>query len=281
MNKNQLNKQIWQFFIFTFLFSWLLWLPGILITHNLVQKYDILLKINNVLVWFAGVGPSFVALYLLYRNDGITGIKKVLGRIFKLDLGYWIYPIIFLIPITLIGAHLLNIVLFKASLPQSGLLKEPWWIPVLFIVFFIFQFGEEIGWRGFALDRLQNRMNALFSSILLGSLWALWHLPMFFMNGFGHHDYHLPFGQFLLTLILLSIIITWLQNNTKSSLFAAFVIHAYINLCGEVLPLIEKNTERQGDYTVWLITNILLFSIVVLILSIWGYKKLVRQNRAI
>jgi membrane protease YdiL (CAAX protease family) len=276
-----MNKQIWQFFILTFLFSWLLWLPGILMTYNWIPKNEVLITINNVLVWVAGVGPSLVAVYLLYRNDGITGIKKVLGRIFKLNLGYWICPIIFLIPTTLIVAHLLNIILFESSFPQSGVLNEPWWIPVLFIVFFIFQFGEEIGWRGFALDRLQRSMNALFSSILLGSLWALWHLPMFFINGFGHHDYHLPFGQFLLTLILMSIIITWLQNNTKNSLFAAFLIHTYINLSGEVLPLIDRSTEKQGDYTVWIITNILLFSIVVLILSFWGYKKLIRQKRAI
>ena len=70
------------------------------------------------------------------------------------------------------------------------------------------------------------------------------------------------------------------QKNTKSSLVPAFIIHAPINLSGEVLPLIEKNLEIQGDYTVWIISNILLFLFAIVILIFWGYKKLVRQKSA-
>ena len=86
---------------------------------------------------------------------------------------------------------------------------------------------------------------------------------MFLTEGFGQHDNHLPFSQFFITLVLLSIIITWFQNNTKGSLVPAFTIHAFINLSGEVLPLIEKNENAQGNYNAWIILNIILLFIII------------------
>lgn len=271
------NQQLWRFFILTFLLSWLMWLPGLLITNNLFNPGQTLSTITNVLKWVAGMGPSLAAIFLIFRRDGKIGVKKLFGKVLNTRLGYWYFPIFFLLPITLVFAHLVNIFFFNASFPKTGLLAEPWWIPVLFVIFFIMQFSEELGWRGYALDRLQKKWNALFSSILLGSIWAIWHIPMFLINGFGQHDNHLPFGQFFLTIVLVSVLITWFQNNTKDSLIPAFIVHALINLSGEVLPLIEKNNEIQGDFTVWIITNILLFLYVIIIVLFWGYKKLARQ----
>ena len=270
------NQQLWQFFLLTFLFSWLLWLPSMLITYNLITTSQTFITISNILNWVAGIGPSLSAIYLVIKFDGKTGAKKLFKRVLELKLGYWYFPVFLLLPIMLVFAHLLNIIFFDASFPKTGPLAEPWWIPVLFVIFFIMQLAEELGWRGYALDRLQKRWNALFSSILLGSIWAIWHLPMFLTSGFGQHDYHLPFGQFFITAVLMSIFITWLQNNTNGSLIPAFVIHALINLSGEVLPLIEKNKEIQGDYTAWVISNILLFLFVIVVIFFWGYKKLAR-----
>ena len=115
------------------------------------------------------------------------------------------------------------------------------------------------------------------SSLIIGVLWAIWHLPMFLSKGFPHYDNHLPFGQLFITLVIASIFITWLQNNCKGSLIPAFVIHALINISGEVLPLIEKNKEVQGDYTVWIIVNVLLAIASILIILIWGQKTLMRK----
>ncbi len=227
------------------------------------------------------MGPSLVAIYLVIKFDGKVGAKKLFKRLLQVRLGFWYFPVILLIPLVLVIAHILNIVLFHVSFPQAGLLTAPWWIPLVFAIFILMQFSEELGWRGFALDRLQNKFNALSSGILLGIFWAAWHIPMFLINGFGQHDNHLPFEQFFLTIILVSVLITWLQNNTRGSLIPAFIVHALINLSGEVLPLIEKNNGTQGNYTVWIITNILLFLSVISIVSFWGYKTLVRYKRTI
>ena len=160
-NSSHTNQSLWQFFFITFLFSWLLWLPGVLITYNLINPNQTLITINNILQWVAGIGPSLAAIYLIIRNDGKKGIKKLFRRVMNLKLGFWYFPVFLMLPITLFSAHLINILLFNASFPQTGLLNEPWWIPILFVIFLIMQFGEELGWRGFALDRLQKKRSAL------------------------------------------------------------------------------------------------------------------------
>lgn len=271
-------QQLWQFFTLTFLFSWLLWLPGVLISYKLINPSNTFITITNNLKFIAGMGPSLAALYLIIRNDGKTGVKTLFQRVLNIRLGYWYIPTLLLLPTILIVAHLLNKLLYNKSFPKTGLLLEPWWIPILLIIFIIMQFSEELGWRGYALDLLQQKWSALFSSVLLGCIWGIWHIPMFLTNGFGQHDNHLPFGQFLLTLIFMSIFITWIQNNTKNSLVPAFIIHSCINLSGEVLPLIEKNREIQGNYTAWILTNTLLFFAAIIVIAFWGYKKLTRSQ---
>ncbi len=101
---------------------------------------------------------------------------------------------------------------------------------------------------------------------------------MFFSQGFGHHDKQLPFGQFLVTLVLVSLFITWLQNNTNGSLLPAFALHAMVNVSGEVLPLIEKSEEVQGDYTSWIIANVLFLVLAIIVLVVWGSKTLTRNE---
>ena len=233
--KEDSAHQLFYFFLLTFAFSWLMWLPGILITYNVILEHPALRVTNNILSWMAGTGPSLAAIILVLRYNGKSGLKPLLKRVFMAKLGRWYFPVLLLLPVTVLAAHQINSFWFNASFPQTGLLREPWWIPVVFIVFLVLQFGEELGWRGYALDRLQTKWTALSSSLIIGSFWAIWHIPMFISAGFGQHDNQLPFHQFFITLVLLSVFITWFQNNTDGSLLPAFITHAFMNLSGELL----------------------------------------------
>jgi membrane protease YdiL (CAAX protease family) len=96
---------------------------------------------------------------------------------------------------------------------------------------------EELGWRGYALSRLQARWNALVSSLILGAIWALWHLPLFFIKDtlFYRHGAWSPwFWQFMTTVIPLSIIFTWIFNNTRRSTLAAILFHFMTNVTPEL-----------------------------------------------
>ena len=88
--------------------------------------------------------------------------------------------------------------------------------------------GEEVGWRGFALPYLLGRWPALASSLVLGLVWALWHLPNFFLPGYPHHG--LPFTAFVLLIVSYSVLFTWLSLRTDGSLPLAVVFHAALSL---------------------------------------------------
>lgn len=271
------NTRTGSFFILTFLLSWLAWLPGMLLTNHYIQPNGFLLQLNTILNPVGGMMPSLVAFFLVYREQGVSGVKKSASRVFKLRLGYWYFPLFLIIPLCLVLAHCINIP-FGHPFPDRQIFHEPWMILPLFLLFLVMVASEEFGWRGFALDKLQTKWSAFNSSIIIGSIWALWHIPMFLSNGFAHHDIPLPFGQLFITLVLTSVLITWLQNNTRS-LAPAFIIHALINLSGEVLPLVDKDTETPGNYSQWIIINVMLAVVVIFIVKFFGTKTLMRDQK--
>jgi membrane protease YdiL (CAAX protease family) len=95
--------------------------------------------------------------------------------------------------------------------------------------------SEEIGWRGYALGRLQTRWNALISSLIIGLVWALWHLPLFLMVGISQHELRLPFVGFLVGFMANSVFYTWLYNNTKQSLWSAILLHWLYTYAAQVV----------------------------------------------
>jgi membrane protease YdiL (CAAX protease family) len=92
--------------------------------------------------------------------------------------------------------------------------------------------GEEMGWRGYVLPRLQARYNALASSLILGVIWALWHLPKFLAPGNTS-----PFGWFAVQIVIEAILYTWLYTGTGGSLLLVTLFHAAGNTAGVFLPL--------------------------------------------
>lgn len=119
-------------------------------------------------------------------------------------------------------------------------LVVPW------LVFEILTNGEEMGWRGYVLPRLQARYNALVSSLIVGVIWSVWHLPKFFGTGLSGER---SFVWFTAALLALAILYTWLYNNTRGSLLFVTLFHATGNTAGMFLPIsfavpggIEQNT---------------------------------------
>jgi membrane protease YdiL (CAAX protease family) len=85
----------------------------------------------------------------------------------------------------------------------------------------------QIGWRGFALPRLQSRYGWLLSSLIIGVIWAVWHAPIWFIPEAGFSS--LPFAIFLLFTTALSLVMTWLYNHTGGSVLLPAMAHAAIN----------------------------------------------------
>jgi membrane protease YdiL (CAAX protease family) len=126
--------------------------------------------------------------------------------------------------------------------------------------------SEEFGWRGYALPKLQSRWNALASSLILGVIWAAWHIPLWFLAGSSQQG--TSFWIFLANLVLLSILYTWLVNNARGSILVAVVFHAISNTVAQMFP------EPTANLFYWIVLGVM----VVLVVVFYGPRKLVREQ---
>ncbi len=179
-----------------------------------------------------GFVPSLLAIFLTWKKEGLFGLRLLGRRIIQFKLGWGWYMFTFLIVIAGTAGQLtINKLLgntFNASLfgAQLGSL-----LPLLILG----PLSEELGWRGYALGRLQTRWDALASSLIVGLVWALWHLPLFMMVGTSQHEMGVPFIGFLIKMMASSILYTWLYNNTQRSLWSAILLHWLYTCAAQVL----------------------------------------------
>lgn len=194
-NNQNANKELGYFFLLTFGFSWILWLPGMLLTYGVISSTGTLSKLAGILQWIGGVGPSLAGVFLVLRSSGRAGLKKLLRRTVQFKLGWWYIPAFLILPVVVLAAHGINSLLFAGSFPQPEIFSEPWFIPALFLVFLVLQLGEELGWRGYALDRLQSKWTALGSSIT--SVYSG-------RSGISRCSYPMVLGSMIITCLLVS-----------------------------------------------------------------------------
>lgn len=262
----------WPFLLITFGFTWLILLPGVLASLGL---FELQLPIY-ALVAVAQFGPSLTAFFLAYRSDGKAGAIQLLKRAFDFHISWKWLAAIFLIPPLLAGFALAIHILFGGRLPELQLLSQP--VAILPTFFFILLLQgpvpEEFGWRGYLLDRLQSRWNALAASLVLGFFWWLWHLPANFMQGVAQAS--LPQGAYLIWILAFSVLMTWVYNNTGGNLLAALLFHTMANLSNALFPTFELTSGgSQRAYYILAALTVITATIVVLL---WGPQKLKRQG---
>jgi uncharacterized protein len=217
--------------------------------------------------------PSLLAIFLTWKKEGLSGLRSLGRRILQLKLGWRWYVVTFLIVIIGTAGQLtFNKVLGNTFNGHLFLSQLGSLLPLLILG----PLSEEIGWRGYALRRLQTRWNALTSSLIIGLVWALWHLPLFLMVGTSQHELGVPFIGFLTKLMASSILYTWLYNNTKESLWSAILLHWLYTYAAQV---VSSGVTRSPLYN-WLefLPYVIMAAVVVII---WKPQALSRaQNTA-
>ena len=132
-----------------------------------------------------GFVPSLLAIFLTWKKEGLSGLRLLGRRIIQFKLGWRWYMFTFLIVIAGTAGQLtINKLLGNTFNGHLFWAQLGSFLPLLILG----PLSEEIGWRGYALERLQTRWNALTSSLIVGLVWALWHLPLFMMVGTSHHE---------------------------------------------------------------------------------------------
>ena len=258
------------FFIISFVISWLLWIPSVLVSLGVIPSGPI-----QILGNFAIFGP-FISAFLLSK------LKAQKGEVKRLFLSGWNFKfgkkwiLALLIPIFISGLTILIVSIIE---PMDRFQYAPspiMWIPNFFLYYFIGgPFTEEYGWRGYALDRLQSKFNAVISSLILGLVWGFWHLPLFFIEGSVQSN--IPIYEFLLVQLLLSIQYTWILNSNRDSkgnvnVFLAIMFHAMGNFASMIFPYWVTGLGRWIFFAINLV-------IVVMICARYGISKLSKNSK--
>lgn len=135
----------------------------------------------------------------------------------------------------------LSVILLPGALASfsglAGLAPLPMLTLFVYVFFLGGPLGEEPGWRGFALPRLQRRYGPLVGSLILGVIWAFWHLPIFWIPAWALPPTMLNIVMFVSAATAFTVVMTWVFNNTKGSLFMAVLVHTAFDM---VLAILNK-----------------------------------------
>jgi membrane protease YdiL (CAAX protease family) len=215
------------YFLLAYGFSWLAWVPYILSQSGLgilpirMSQFGILPG--------AYLGPLLSGFLMTAATEGKPGVGRLLRRLVLWRVGWrWYLFILVGLPVTLLLGYLVLpgavTALHISAIPQIT------WLYPIFLLLEIFTSGlaEEPGWRGFALPRLQQRYGPLLGTLILGLLWGGWHLPLF-LTAWTNGSNGLEICEFILTAMGTAIMITWVFNHTRESLFMAILLHATID----------------------------------------------------
>jgi membrane protease YdiL (CAAX protease family) len=203
------------------------------------------------------LGPFVAALVVTALSEGRSGIKQLLSRIVRWRVGIQWYALIFLLPVLIcVVATLVN--LASGAEIKVAANKVFSWKEIVSSFIFIFLFiglGEEPGWRGFALEKLQKIYSPLTSTLILSVIWALWHLPLMGSEFSGP-----VIPAFLMSLLGGALVLTWIYNRTNGSVLLMMLFHSTVNTfsSGVMFQLFQGSDQVRLWYlyaVAWLTTG--------------------------
>jgi membrane protease YdiL (CAAX protease family) len=220
------------FFLITFLVAWLLFITASLLSNN-----GELSTLSHILIFSGAISPGLVAVFLTAMTKGGEGVKLLIKKIsFQ---GTQIKWYVFAITFTALIKGLAALVFFFLynSWPQFG--TTSWYVMLVAIAVSIWtQAGEEIGWRGYALPLMSKKFGLAISGVLLGIIWATWHLPLFYIA--AADTFHQSFPLYFAQITGLSVIMAWLFWKVSGNLLPLMVFHAAINNTKDIVPSASK-----------------------------------------
>ncbi|HZW13325.1 MAG TPA: type II CAAX endopeptidase family protein [Noviherbaspirillum sp.] len=227
----QAIRYLLAFFVIAFGWSWLLW-AGAAHYSTLSPGLAAILHIG------ATFGPLIATVIVIVATRGLKDLLSWLRCRFRPNAPKRYYVLAFLLPPLLMSIACLLHVALGGSLREPPVIHHWWKVPLNFMLIFLFggPLGEELGWRGFALPAMQQRIGPWFASAALGVIWSVWHLPLFFIS--GTVQYQLPFWLFVLNAVPLAMLLGWLFNKTGRSIVPVMILHMGINGWAALIPVL-------------------------------------------
>jgi len=207
------------------------------------------------------VCPFVAALILANKEEKSYGIKKLVKTTFdykKIKKKIWYVPIILLMPAVMLLSY--GVMRFMARpLPERNI--QLFAIPILFALFFIGALCEEIGWMGYAIDPMQDRLGALAASLIMGAIWGIWHVVPYIQ---ANHTLEWIVWQCIFSAAA-RVLIVWLYNSNGKSVFSSILFHTMINLSFSLFP-------NYGSHYDPAVTGIITAIVAVFAIFLWGPK---------
>ncbi len=261
-----------RFFVVTFLWSWLIWLPLVLAGFGVIPiSRESLKSITTPVTVLAAFGPAVGAFYSLRSLNGRGSIRVYLKSFFSLKFGWKVWIAIFVILGISTAISWFIPELFGAN-RLGMLLPNIYLFPIYWLIMVFFGGGqEEIGWRGYVLPILEKRFGCWFGSIILAVVWACWHLPLWFIPGTSQT--YVNFTGFIMLTLGYSFFYSWIMKASGNRPFAALIAHGTANAFIPVFPvLVMVLGAAQVRFWIW-VTLTLLIGIFVMILSGVKFRK--------
>lgn len=244
------------YFLLAFLITWILISPLVLSGQHILR-----IELSPHWHFLGAFGPIGAAIIVTAIASGKPGISEFLARLLKWRVGtVWVLASL-VSPFLLFLIAVLLLQVTGNSLPDfrkltSGEYATVAWLGGSFLSAVAYGVGEEAGWRGFALPRLQHRRSALMATVLLSIFWALWHLPMFF--------YRFEFGigeviGFLIGMFAGAIWLTFLYNSTNGSTLMVILWHTTWNIVNIIGLIVSTDVVALMSAMVMIVAIIIVF----------------------
>lgn len=214
------------------------------------------------------LSASLAGIILAALEGRRGGVRELLRRflIWRVGIRWWAFALLFGIIPAVIGLYVFD--LFGGpAVVWSGLKPLVNLVPLFVILTVLAGMGEEFGWRGFALPRVQARHSALISSLIVGLIWAIWHIPLFLTQGTVQSQWRAEVGivpavlGYSVFVIAWSIQYTWVFNNTRGSVLLAAVIHGAVNTWNGYIDVYRGNF---GNVVAYMAVSVIVSIIIVL-----------------
>jgi membrane protease YdiL (CAAX protease family) len=247
------------FFLLVFALSIPFWLAGAATERQLLPGLPV------AALMF--VCPMTAALILVYGENKTAGVIALLKRSFdykRIRSKIWYAPVLLLMPgVMVLSYGLMRLTGQPVPTPQFPVLATI----AMFLVFFIAALGEELGWSGYSIDPMQDRLGALPAGVMLGVVWAAWHIVPLVQA----HRSPAWITWWCVGTVAIRVVMVWLYNNTGKSVFGAALFHDMINVTWQLFPL-------HGSYYDPRVTGLIMTLVAVIVTVVWRPRTLARSR---
>ena len=241
----------YRFFVVTFTWSWLIWLPLVLAGAGILPlEKDLVSALSVPVTIMALFGPGVGALYCLSTLHGKGAVGQYLRGLADLRLGWqaWLVPVVVMGASTWLAWMLPEL----WGAPRLEMLLPSVWVFPPYVLLMILLGGgqEELGWRGYIVDPMEARLGPWLGNLVLGVVWAFWHLPLFFIPGTS--QMHMPFAGFVLLITGYSWFLAWVRQASGKRTLAGLIAHGWANAFVPLFPtVVMVEGAAQPRYWLW------------------------------